>query len=338
MATLFGQRWEVKKDLGGGGQSWTYLVEDKGAGDGKQYVLKRLKNVDRLGRFRQEVETLQQLSHQHIIRVVDFDLDSETPYFVSEYCEGGDVQRAFEDHPLTYREALKLFIEVCEGVAEAHKAGVVHRDLKPANILLRTPDGPAVVADFGICYVDDGERQTLTAEAVGPRYYIAPELEDGRADEVDKKCDVYSLGKLLYWLLSGGRVFSREQHRDPKYDLVVVRNDPALEHVNRLLDRMIVHDREKRLADAAEVVSAAREVAQLLSGGYNPVSAKMPQRCMYCGIGQYDIRAKGMSGIENLGLARVGGQQDYRILVCNECGHIQYFTLQHARHKEWWAE
>jgi len=116
--------------------------------------------------------------------------------------------------------ALELFQSVCSATAHAHANGVIHRDIKPANVFLRNKTGPAVLGDFGLAFIEDqSPRITETDEVVGPRTFIAPELEDGRLEDVTSKCDIYSLGKLLYWLLSNGRVFSREKHRDEQWDL-----------------------------------------------------------------------------------------------------------------------
>ena len=89
-------------------------------------------------------------------------------------------------------------MKICEAVDHAHRQEprIIHRDLKPDNIYLRTKNGPAVVGDFGICWIErDGTRITLTDEAVGARDYMAPEIEDGRADKVSVKSDIYSLAK-----------------------------------------------------------------------------------------------------------------------------------------------
>ncbi len=104
--------------------------------------------------------------------------------------------------PLAER-TLELLIDIANGLAHAHANGIVHRDIKPANLLLSGAPALPVIADFGICYVVDGDRMTLTDEAVGPRLFVAPELEDGRAEQVSARSDVYTLGKLLYWLLKG---------------------------------------------------------------------------------------------------------------------------------------
>lgn len=254
MAQIYGNRWEIVKTLGEGGQAHTFLARDaKGEGE-TLYVLKRLKNTGRIARFKREIEAVRNLSHNNIVRLIDFDLEAEKPYLVTEYCIGGTLSQTtpfWHQSPIL---ALELFEQICEGVAYAHHHGVIHRDLKPDNIFLRFENGPAVVGDFGICYLENDEaRLTLTEEAVGPRLFMAPELEDGRVEAISQKSDTYALGKLLYWLLSGGRVFGREKHRQTQWDLKGRNEDSLLgwnniymEHVNRLLDLMIVDDPEKR--------------------------------------------------------------------------------------------
>jgi serine/threonine protein kinase len=257
---------------------------------------------------------------------------------VSEFCAGADLEANaghLNHDPL---QVLHLCAQICEGVAAAHQRGIVHRDLKPSNILLRQSEGPPVVADFGICYVEDGQRHTLTEEAVGPRLFMAPELEDGRAEEITPVADVYSLGKLLYWLIGGGQVFNREQHRDQRWNLTFICQDPSLEHVNRLLDQMIVYEPGQRLQFASQVARRARDVARLLRGGYRAVSPNIPQLCTYCGEGNYHLVARGNdTSIYNFGLNRVG-QANWRVLACNQCGHVQFFRVDYAQRKEWWGE
>ena len=336
---------EGEGPLDEGGQSHTFKVQDlKGSSD-TRYVLKRLKNVRRLERFRREIEALQNLEHENIVRLVDFDLKDERPYLVTEYCTGGSLDKAspfWKDDP---EQAFRLFDQICSGVEFAHSNGLTHRDLKPANIFLRSNNGPAVVGDFGICHLDDeGQRFTLTEEAVGPRLYMAPELEDGRLESISWKADTYSLGKLLYWLLSGGQVFSRETHRERQWDLKKRNEDSPLgwsnlylEHANQLLDLMVVHDPERR-RPVDNIRILARRASRLISEKYTPIGPGLPQPCAYCGIGQYTIRARGASSdVRNLGFELVGNP-DWRVLACNECGHIQAFRVDLADKKEWWVE
>ena len=232
--------------------------------------------------------------------------------------------------------ALRLLTELSDAVGAAHKAGITHRDIKPANVLLRGPSGPPVVADFGICYIEDGERRTLVDEAVGARLYIAPELEDGRADRVSPRSDVYSLGKLLYRLLNGSRLFSREQHRAESWDLVKLQGDVRLEHINRLLDRMITHSPDDRFQHAGEAADAVRDVLRLIEGGFNVVSGTLPQQCRYCGQGQYHrAPSNTTTDISNFGLNPVGSA-GWVFLVCDYCGHVELFRRKEARAASLW--
>lgn len=346
MAKIYGSRWQIKKDLGEGGQGITYLVKDKNNDEDTNYVLKRLKNNKRIDRFKDEIRAVEKLSHENIVKLVDYNLESDPPYLVTEYCSGGSLPNAkpfWREQPTI---ALKLFKQICVGVAEAHAKGIIHRDIKPHNIFLETEKGPAVVGDFGICYIeDDGNRFTLTDEAVGARNYIAPELADGRVSKVSKHSDVYSLGKVLYWLISGN-IFDREKHREKRWDLrgwnEVARGgfgdwtNVYLEHVNRILDRMIQYDPADRF-HLDSILLLVDQAIHLIQREYNPIAKDIWPPCKYCGQGQYELRVKG-SDAEKLKPFGIGpiGEADWRILVCNSCGHIQTFRIEQASRREWW--
>lgn len=350
MTTTYGERWELidEKPLGEGGQAQAFLVRDLAGDPDVKYVLKRLKNVKRVERFEQEIEAVKALNHPHVLALVDFSLSvggkRDKPFMVTEYCAGGnlasgDPSRWAKDPIAT----LKMFAEICDGVAAAHMRSdgpIIHRDIKPENVLLRTSVGPAVVADFGIAYMDNGERERLTAtdEAVGARHFIAPELSDGRSEEVRPWSDVYSLGKLLYWMLSGGRVFDREQHRAEKWDLIRKYDLNVYEHINRLLDKMIIYDPSERFKTAEQAAYAARYVADLLRKNARALGPGLSQHCDFCKQGEYesvDVRDHGFHSF--FGTHPISGAE-WRILVCKQCGHVQWFRIERADQRNtWWA-
>lgn len=332
----YGERWETIESHDEGGQSYIFKVKDL-KNPGLVYILKRLKNPKRLDRFKTELDAVQKLDHPRIVKVLDFGVYPAEPtksFLVMEFFSGGTLGKhlqRFSNDPLA---GLRLFMEICEAVAAAHQAGIIHRDLKPENILLRTPDGPPVVSDFGICFIDEGVRVTLTEEAVGPRLYIAPELEDGRVETVLPSSDVYSLGKILWSLMSGRTPFAREKHREQAYDLVAITKNDQMEHVNLMLDRMIVGDPSKRYANAGEVLQAVRRVIHLITYDYRVAAARAEHRCIYCGDGRYRLIAKRADiAIRNFGFQAVGNP-DWRIFVCEQCGHVNMFRLDLGPQRE----
>ena len=174
---------------------------------------------------------------------------------------------------------------------------------------------------------------TAISEAVGPRLFMAPELEDGRLEVVTPASDTYSLGKLLYWLLSGGRVFSREKHRVSGHNLVEVTGNPRMEHVNRLLDRMITPDPSHRIATAVGLPTQVGNMRRILGGNFNVVGSDVPQPCTYCGMGEYRTVAEG-PGVRDFGLTPYSGH-DWRVLVCTMCGHVHLFRVDLGTWAAW---
>lgn len=314
-------KWSGKKSLGEGGQARTFLVRDR---SGNTFVMKELKNLERKDRFVREVQSIKGLQHPNIIRVVDEDLATERPYFIMEFCGQGDIGKHAHIFKANPDHALNVFRQVCEAIAYAHAQNppVIHRDIKPGNILVRSAAWDIAVSDFGLCFIEDEPRLTETSEAVGARHYMCPELEGGRARQVTPACDVYSLGKLLYWLLSGGIDLPRERHREQDYDLCKTRGDAAYEHFNRLLDRALEPKAGSRVANVGELLLRFEESARLFCHRFNVVEGQSPQRCLYCGIGFYRTVARKAIDVRNFGLQPTGNT-DWTIMVCENCGNVQ---------------
>lgn len=201
-----GGRWVLLSSLVEGGQAHTFMARDS-RDNSEGWVLKRLKNPKRMGRFEREVGALVKLDSEHIPSIADFSLD-EPAYLVTRYI-GPDLTR-LEGSPASVETLLDRFAQVVIAARDAHRAGIVHRDIKPDNVLV-APDGRTYLVDFGICAdSSDGAVLTTTAEAFGNRAFSAPEAEPGAIGEISPAADVYSLGKLLYWMLTGGGMVVRE--------------------------------------------------------------------------------------------------------------------------------
>ena len=179
-----------------------------------------------VARFEAERQALALMDHPAIAKVLDGGSTPEgRPYFVMEYVPGVSLTEHCDTHRLPTEERLKLFIEVCEGVQHAHQKAIIHRDLKPSNILVSLVDGRAQpkIIDFGIAKAT-GQRlteKTLFTEVgsvIGTPEYMSPEQADLTNQDIDTRTDVYSLGVILYQLLTGELPFGSKELRASSYE------------------------------------------------------------------------------------------------------------------------
>ena len=163
-------------------------------------------------RFFEEAQAAGRLSHPGIVTIYDVGVDESqrTPYFVMQLVEGHSLQRAVEDaaKPLEPAEAIDIAMQIAAALEYAHARGVLHRDVKPANVNL-TPDGRAVLTDFGIARFRRA-RDAVAREEAGTLAFMAPERIQGK--RADGRADLFSLGVILYWLLTGEKPFTGDDN------------------------------------------------------------------------------------------------------------------------------
>lgn len=205
--------YRLVRRLGAGGMGEVYLAE-RADGEVEQraavkLVRPGLATPQLLARFRAERQILARLEHPHIARFLDGGVtDADQPYFVLEFVDGTPIDRYADRHSLSVDARLGLFLQVCEAVGHAHTRLVVHRDLKPSNMLV-THDGRMKLLDFGIAKVvreDAEETLTRTGGMIMSPAYASP--EQVRGEPVGTATDIYSLGMVLYQLLTGRRAYT----------------------------------------------------------------------------------------------------------------------------------
>lgn len=253
----------VIREVGAGGMG--RVLEAKHCTMDRKAALKFCRHLQRdLQRFEREIKTLAKLSHPNLMAAYDAREIDGLPFFVMEYVDGNDLGKA--DVPLSVETAIDYIIQAAKGLEYAHKEGVIHRDIKPANLLV-DGDGTLKVADLGLARELGPEysgplRLTETSQIMGTPGYMCPEQRENTHD-VDRRCDIYSLGCVLYYLITGEDPRILQQRDRPS--LVAERSDIPQE-VDAVFQRMVAKDRDRRYQSMTEVLSGLQALAREDSG------------------------------------------------------------------------
>ncbi|MDX6616228.1 MAG: eukaryotic-like serine/threonine-protein kinase [Solirubrobacterales bacterium] len=278
IGTLLSGRYRLESKLGSGGMSTVYLAEDETLD--RPVAVKVLHREisdepDQLERFRLEARSAAKLSHPNLVTVIDAGEDDGTPYIVFEYVDGETLKQLIQrDGPLGVDEAVAYAIEIGRGLQAAHARRLVHRDIKPQNVLIDT-EGRAKVADFGIARSLEQHGITAAGRVLGTTDYVSPEQAMG--EDVDERSDVYSLGIVLYEMLTGDVPFQAETQvgvamkhiNDPMPDVQELRPEVSAA-VAGVVDRATSKDVDQRywsVADMVDDLEATLEVEAARGGG-----------------------------------------------------------------------
>ena len=204
-------RYEIRELIGVGGMAMVYKAYD--SIDDRVVAIKILReefasNEEFRRRFKNESKAIAILSHPNIVKVYDVSFGDTLQYIAMEYVDGITLKEYIEQQgTLRWQEAVHFTVQILKALEHAHKKGIIHRDIKPQNIIL-LQDGTIKVADFGIARFSGSGQRTMTEKAIGSVHYISP--EQARGDEIDEKTDVYSVGVILYEMLSGKLPFESD--------------------------------------------------------------------------------------------------------------------------------
>lgn len=278
--------YEILQELGSGATGDVYLARDVRLG--REVAIKVLRpdladDPERLRRFEHEARTASALHHPNIVTIHDIAEADGVHFIVMEYVAGRTLRQLMRSGPLRVRDAVRYAIQMADGLAGAHKAGVVHRDLKPENVLV-SHEGLVKIADFGLAkLLEPREASTMTCSAdptsltaeghvVGTLPYMSPEQVQGF--ELDPRSDIYAFGLVLYEMVTGRRAFAQTNsallvsaivHDMPE---AAGRMMPSLPlELDRLITRAVRKEPDRRFQSAADVRVELQEIADELSSG-----------------------------------------------------------------------
>ena len=265
--------YKIEKPIGAGGMGEVYLAHDSRLN--RKVALKILPaeflaDTERVKRFEREARAISGLNHPYIVTVHDVGRAENVNYIATEYVEGETV-RDLITRGVDLKKTLSVISQTCEALAAAHAAGIVHRDIKPENIMLR-PDGYVKVLDFGLAkLIDaDGFQQSLTnftmkGVVIGTPAYMSPEQVGD--DKVDHRTDLWSIGVILYEMLTGKNPFKRET-RQATFQAVLSENPPRVSELkpdlpaelDRILEKALEKDPDVSYQTASDIRADLKRV------------------------------------------------------------------------------
>ena len=281
MANTF-DRYLIESKLGQGGMGAVYLAIDQSLG--RRVALKVITSDDKesLARFQREAQAVAKLKHPNIVQVYDVGTAGSRPYFTMEYIEGISLEKMMSASPKpALQKIVNIILQIAQALDYAHSHKLIHRDIKPGNILI-DKDSKAYLTDFGIAKSLTGldRKITMTGTVIGTTEYMSPEQTQGKNNEIDQRSDIFSLGAMLYFCITGRLPFEGRQiyemisniiNKDPPPPTTIIRWIPK--DLETICLKCLEKDRAKRYQTAGEL---AEDLKRYLSG--EPILAR---RAMY---------------------------------------------------------
>jgi tRNA A-37 threonylcarbamoyl transferase component Bud32 len=264
-------KYRIIARLGRGGMAEVYKAYQPGL---DRYVAVKVMHShlsdeeDFVGRFKREASAVANLRHPNIVQVYDFDIETELYYMVMEYIEGPTLkselkERSIKGQIFSNKETARIFSALASAIDYAHGRGMVHRDLKPANIMF-TKDGQVVLTDFGIARIMGATRYTVTGAISGTPAYMSP--EQGQGERGDERSDIYSLGVILYEMVTGAVPFDADtpfaiimKHINDPLPMPRALNPHIPEGVERVILKALSKNPDDRYQTASDMAAALRK-------------------------------------------------------------------------------
>ena len=279
-------------------------------------------------RIRREIDAMSRCSHPNLLKIVDH--DREDKWYASKFYVKGSLDKHLELFNGHVEKSLAAFRPLVEAVAYLHQNNMVHRDIKPQNIFV-DDDGQLILGDFGLVYFEDDQKTRLsnTFSNVGSRDWMPIWAQGVRVDEISPTFDVFSLGKILWSMISGLPVLTAWYFNDTDYpDLNVLNRFSKrkyIELVNPLLERCVVERERDCLPNALALLKEVDHVIDSIQRNPHPTPFETVRLCIVCGVGEYQrVEGRSLDEMRNFGLDPAGAGR-FLVYSCPHCGHTQLF-------------
>jgi serine/threonine protein kinase/Tfp pilus assembly protein PilF len=266
--SILSERYEIIEEIGKGGMGKVYKAFDKDIHENIALKIIRpeiASNTQIITRFQNELKMARKIAHRNVCKMYDLGKDGDTKYISMEYVQGEDLKTTIKRMgPLTIGKAIHVASQVCEGLAEAHRIGVVHRDLKPRNIMVDR-EGNARIMDFGIAASHEVKEITDSRIMLGTPHYMSPEQVSGKS--IDQRSDIYSMGIIMFEMVTGQVPFDGDttisialKHRSEQPPNPVEINYRIPDEFSQLILKCLEKDKDQRFQSAEEVLFDLRKI------------------------------------------------------------------------------
>jgi serine/threonine protein kinase/cephalosporin-C deacetylase-like acetyl esterase len=261
----------IVEKIGAGGMGEVYLAEDTELN--RKVALKFLsphlcQDANCRARFKREAQAAAKLNHPNIVTIYEVSEFNGRPFFAMEHVEGQSLRELIKNEKLPLERVIELAVQICDGLNKAHEFGIIHRDIKPANILVNT-DGHPKIADFGLASIQGLEHLTKAGSTLGTVAYMSP--EQARGEKVDARTDLWSLGVVIYEMVTGTLPFRSEHEQTLIYSILhdeprplEITKSVKLLDLQPIINRLLKKDSQSRYSSASDLLKDLQRYKQSL--------------------------------------------------------------------------